>query len=554
MRCQRVGRKKNADARWLAFALLASLLLSGCASTSAYFIPPTAPATPSTEINFLIAPTSNPAEAAQPTPQAPAADPAVQGSGSGAAGIEQAPGVTPGTDPLSQAGTAPTPTAPGPSSAPLLYYTQAADTLRVVAVRFGVATSEITSPAPLPEEAPLPPNQLLIIPRRLFNTTSSQHLLPDSELVYSPSATSFDIAAYVEQAGGYLSGYTEWLQSTGTTSGAQVIQRVAIENSINPRLLLALLEYQSGWVYGQPQGQNGRDYPLGKVDLSYQGLFKQLVWAVNHLSVGYYYWREGRLLDLRFPDGISARLAPDQNAGSVALQYYLAQIYSSEQWVMALNLESGFPALYERMYGSPWMRAQTVEPLYPPGLQQPQLVLPFEKERLWSFSGGPHGAWEHEGSYAALDFAPASASPGCVETYAWATASASGLVVRSGRGIVVLDLDGDGHEQTGWVLLYLHVSTKGSAPVGTWVEAGDRLGHPSCEGGQATGTHVHMARKYNGEWIAADGPMPFVLSGWLAHAGDAAYKGWLTRGEQTIEACTCGSFGTRIMRTSEDPY
>jgi hypothetical protein len=70
----------------------------------------------------------------------------------------------------------------------------------------------------------------------------------------------------------------------------------------------------------------------------------------------------------------------------------------------------------------------------------------------------------------------------------------------------------------------------------------------------ATGTHVHFARKYNGEWIAADGPMPFVLSGWMAHAGTEAYKGTLTRGDLVIAANTFGSYDTRIMRTADDPY
>jgi murein DD-endopeptidase MepM/ murein hydrolase activator NlpD len=199
------------------------------------------------------------------------------------------------------------------------------------------------------------------------------------------------------------------------------------------------------------------------------------------------------------------------------------------------------------------VRAQSVEPLYPPALTQPELILPFEMNRSWSFSGGPHGAWEHDGSYAALDFAPASSESGCQESSAWATASASGLVVRSGNGVVVLDLDGDGKEQTGWVLLYLHVSSDKRVPVGTWVDVGDRLGHPSCEGGMATGTHVHIARKYNGEWMAADGPIPFNLSGWEAHAGDAAYKGTLSRNGTTIEACTCGSAETVIRRTTDDP-
>jgi len=517
-----------------ALLLLALALLSVSCSTGGYFIAPTAEPTLPPELAFLF-----------DTPPAPEPAPTNDGHPLGALATPTAP-----SNPAPGA----TPSPPAVNTAPILYYTQAADTLPVVAVRFGVAAGEITSPDPLPQTALLPPNQLLIIPRRLANTTSSQRVLPDSELVYSPSAAGFDVIQFVNAAGGYLSTYTEWLQSTGTTTGAELVVRVATENSINPRLLLALLEYQSHWVYGQPTNLAESEYPLGHISLRQKGLYRQLVWAVNHLSVGYYNWREGRLINLRFSDGVSARLAPDLNAGTVALQYYFSQLYDGARWVEALNLETGFPALYAQMFGNPWERAQNVEPLYPPGLSQPRLILPFQKNRLWSYTGGPHGAWEHEGSYAALDFAPASSEPGCQESNAWVVASASGLVVRSGKGVIVLDLDGDGLEQTGWVLLYLHVSHKGRVPVGTWVDTGDPLGHPSCEGGSATGTHIHFARKYNGEWIAADGPMPFELSGWVAHAGEKAYQGTLTRGEETIPACTCGSFETRIMRTDEDPY
>ncbi len=38
------------------------------------------------------------------------------------------------------------------------------------------------------------------------------------------------------------------------------------------------------------------------------------------------------------------------------------------------------------------------------------------------------------------------------------------------------------------------------------------------QGGEVTGTHVHIARKYNGEWILADGPLAFNLEGWITHA------------------------------------
>ena len=141
----------------------------------------------------------------------------------------------------------PLPTTP-PEIAPILYYTQAADTLPVVAVRFGVQQDEITSTEPIPAQGFLNPGQLLVIPNRLGETTSSDQLMPDSEVVYSPSTTDFDIAAYLAKAGGKLSTYQEWHKSTGLISGASVITRVAEENSINPRLLLSLLEYQGGWV------------------------------------------------------------------------------------------------------------------------------------------------------------------------------------------------------------------------------------------------------------------------------------------------------------------
>jgi LasA protease len=447
----------------------------------------------------------------------------------------------------------PTPASVPVDTAPLLYYTQAGDTLPVVASRFGVEPDEINSPSgPIPLTGLLTPNTLLIIPHVLVNTTSSAKILPDSELVYSPSAVDFDVEEYINQAGGYLSTYREWLGSTQWTSGAEIISRIAIENSINPRILLALLELQSGWVYGQPTNPMQEDYPMGKVELSMKGLYPQLAWTVNQLSTGYYGWREGWMTDIQFSDGISARLAPDLNSGTVALQYYLAQLYNTPSWLGALDTNSGFPALYEKMYGNPWFRAMEVEPLYPPNLTQPDLILPFLIGQVWSYTGGPHGAWERDGSRAAVDFAPGSTESGCVASDAWIAAAAPGLIVRADHGAVVEDLDGDGNEQTGWNILYLHVDEM-RVTEGDWVETSDFLGHPSCEGGIATGTHVHIARKYNGEWISADGPLPFVLSGWTVHAGSVPYEGTMTKEDKIISSSVYGSYESRIVRTRGNP-
>lgn len=445
-----------------------------------------------------------------------------------------------------------TPTLPLVDTTPILYYVQAADTLRTVAVRFGVSPDEITSPDPIAKETFLTPSQLLIIPRRVLDTTSTQRLLPDSEIVFSRSTTDFDTLEFVKQAGGKLSTYSEWHKSTGNETGAQTLLRVATENSINPRMLLALMEYQSGWVSG-PGDPELNAYPLGRVDENEQGLYNQLVWAINQLSIGYYAWREGRLTTIQFPDGTNARLAPDLNAGTAALQYYFAQFLQGQDWLDALDPETGFVAFYEQMFGNPWERAQRVEPIFPPGITQPALILPFTRDVIWSHTGGPHGAWERDGAYAAIDFAPGANEPGCVESFAYVTAAASGLVVRSGNGVVALDLDGDGYEQTGWVLVYLHVSKTQRVAVGTWVGTGDHLGHPSCEGGFSTGTHIHLARKYNGEWMPADGPIPFNLGGWVAKLGSKAYEGTLTRDGVTIVASPLSAASSQIRRTENDP-
>jgi hypothetical protein len=57
-----------------------------------------------------------------------------------------------------------------------------------------------------------------------------------------------------------------------------------------------------------------------------------------------------------------------------------------------------------------------------------------------------------------------------------------------------------------------------------------------------------MARKYNGEWIPADGPVPFVLDGWVSGGLGREYDGTLSNGEQALEACSCRAPGNEVAR------
>lgn len=431
----------------------------------------------------------------------------------------------------------------------IIYSSQSGDSLEAVALHFDVSVSEITSTVDLPATGLLNPGTLLIIPNRLPQVaiTSSTQIIPDCEVVYSPCAQSFNIEQYVSTAGGYFSTFHEPLGNV-TISGAEGVKRMAFGSSINPRLLLTFIQYYTGWVLGQPDPGVDKSYPLGYQNPQYVGLYQQLRLLDRDLLAGYYGWRDGTLTGLTFPDGSTIRLDPTLNAGTVSLLYFFSKHLNYEDWLKTIDPQIGFPALFNEMFGDPFSRAQETGPLFPPDMTQPPFTLPFEIGALWAFTGGPHPAWEQESAFAALDFAPAADDSGCVESNAWVVAVAPGLIVRSGDGFVLLDLDRDGFEQTGWVVLYQHIATKNRIQVNTMVNAGDHIGHPSCEGGTATGTNLHIARKYNGEWVTAGDQLPFVMSGWTAHAGSAAYKGTLTKGDQTIIANQTGTAESQIKR------
>jgi LasA protease len=430
---------------------------------------------------------------------------------------------------------------------PVTYWSQSGDTLTALSLRFGVSPDQITPAQPI--SGLLTPGQLLTVPNLLGEAPYSSALLPDSAIIYSPESVSFPIDAYITQAGGYLSTYKEVVDTGEWLTGAEIVQRVALESSINPQVLLAFLEFRSGWVRGQPFSTSQVDYPIGFYVPDYHGLYLELALVAKELNIGYYGWRQGTLTDLIFPDYTHVRISPGLNAGSVALQTLSSKFYRQQaDWLEALNGPQGFLALYNEMFGDPWLAASMVEPLFPPGLVQPTLELPFASGEFWSLTAGPHIAWRTGTPRGALDFAPITGEPHCAISTAWVTASAPGLVVRSERGVVALDLDGDGLEETGWVLVYMHVAEEGRVPSGTWIETNTPLGHPSCEGGQATGTHVHLVRKYNGEWLAADGPLPMVLSGWVAHASELPYEGTLEKDGRIVSARPDGSSGSTIVR------
>ncbi len=417
------------------------------------------------------------------------------------------------------------------------YTVQPGQTLGWIAMVFGCTVEEIVVANGLPDADSIVAGQTLVIPVNATETGPALKLIPDSELVYGPAYIHFDLPGFVTGQGGYLASYTDDAEGV-TLSGVEIVQLVSQRYSVGPRVLLALLELQSGWVTNPYPAADTLIYPLGHVQDYYEGLFQQLSWAAIRLNGGYYGWKRGDHGTVRLLSGTRVAIAPGLNPGTAGVQNCLAELATALDGWQTLVGADGFLATYQRLFGNPF--AYTVDPLLPSDLVQPELRLPWESGQTWYFTGGPHGGWGNDTDRAALDFVPDNEPVGCAPSDEWATAAASGLVLRSENGEVVIDLDGDGFEQSGWTLLYLHMYTQDRVAVGTYVQRGQRIGHPSCEGGFSEATHLHFARRYNGEWIpAGSGPAPMALSGWTAHEDEMPYDGTMTRGSEERVACEC---------------
>jgi len=441
----------------------------------------------------------------------------------------------------------PTPTevmpTPLPTREPFLpgtlvdYTAQTGDTLEALAVRFNTTVQEIREANPIipNDTTTMPPGMPMQIPIYYQPAWGTPYqIIPDSLFINGPAQIGFDAGDFVREQPGWLKNYKGYFDGKNL-SGGDLVAAIGEQYSVSPRLLLALVEYYAGGLTDPEPRVDVDRYPLGYRSSTHQGLTNQLIWTANKLNNGYYAFRLGRLTSLDLPDGRLVVPDPWQNAATVALHNLFTLTNTPQSFDLAVSGE-GFARTYRELFGDPWAN---VEPHIPASLHQPVLTLPFRPGHAWAYTGGPHTGWGTGLPFSAVDFAPPSTQSGCAAASEPATAVADGVIARRGDASLWLDLDGDGDIRTGWVVFYLHLANSSLAPLGKEVKAGDPLGLPSCEGGSATGTHVHIARMYNGEWIpAGSGVLAFQMDGWVAVDGEEPYKGFLVRYGEEVRAST----------------
>lgn len=428
---------------------------------------------------------------------------------------------------------------------------QAGDTLTGIARQYATTVETLLKLNTLPNPDILAIGQVILLPDVPTEETPNLPLIPDSRFVRGFEGARFDVAAVVDSATGYVRVAVDSItdraadggSSDNTFDAAQVIDRVSREYSVDPRLLLAMLEYRAGWLTRTDITETQKTHPLISAEVSTidrTGLYRQLAWLSNELNRAYYGYKYDGWRIIEFNDGQRLNIADGLNAASAAVQYVLGLNNTFDLWRRDVSLE-GFSATYQRLFGDAFDGAPPSS-VPESGLVQPELSLPFTQGEVWFFTGGAHGGWGSGSAWSAIDFAPPDERTDnrlCYASAFWAVAVADGVIARSENGAVALDLDGDGDESTGWVIFYLHLAAEGRVAAGQRVTRGDNIGRPSCEGGFSTATHLHVGRKYNGEWIPTqcfacfdrDPVPPFTMSNWtVVGLRGQEYQGYIVNG------------------------
>jgi murein DD-endopeptidase MepM/ murein hydrolase activator NlpD len=367
------------------------------------------------------------------------------------------------------------------------------------------------TPAPAPTALP-PPTPLPIDP-----------LFHNARLTYAPDFYTPEIQALFEQ-------YRSPLRETSFRIGdrrhslAETLVNLSSLYNLNPRLLLALLEYQSGLISSSAPTPDQLAWAAGyRGDGgNRRGLYNQLRWANRELRWAMRDYAERvdfGLPPLEFADGTRLAVNADVSLSWYMLARVLAPTTTSDRLGRELD---GLVQTYRELFGDPrpapddW--PAPAEPFLHYPLDRPARITSFfdheapflrangslisfwgRREEFLSYDG--HTGWDY-GSF----------PPDQV------LAAAAGRVVFAGNSddgcatparAVIID-HGNGYRTLYWHLASLAVST------GDEVGQGEALGI-SGSSGCVTGPHLHFQVQYLGRDIdpfgwCGDGPDPWAAN------------------------------------------
>lgn len=343
-----------------------------------------------------------------------------------------------------------------------------------------------------------------------------------SEETGAPGASAFfDVQAFLARQPGILKDYND-----GRYRAAQVIQGYGTYYSLDPRILLTLLELvphlitsssPDAAVLRQPFGSSGPD-----------GFASQIDWAAREVRAGFGPYSKAP--EVQFKDGSSATLRLDQDPSLLAVQRFLAGGRTQSEWTA---LSDQYTPLFLQLFGA---KPETVTPAPAPSAGRPFLGLPWPRVYP-AVAGDPlarqpvrmvHSSY-FDHAYPTVDRGPdgnnfvvnylnqgnvsynshdandyyfpdrpagtpiVAAADGIA--YAW-TARGNGVVIRHSGAYA-------GYETVYWHLDAFEQKFSGLIDTGKGVpvRAGDYLGTSGKSGFTDGGAHLHFEVRHNGKQV-----------------------------------------------------
>ena len=353
------------------------------------------------------------------------------------------------------------------------------------------------------------------VPQAVNNALTKQQIIYDYD-----EMLNFDLDGYLKSQAPHLLEH------------AEVISHYAGYSSISPKLLIALMEQESG-VVTDSKTQAKLDRPFGILS-SKVGFREQVEDISSRLASEFY---KGHSFS---ETGINEKLTTDRDAIK-ALKAILAPKYQSNaDSALKANETAHHKAvisvgqLYNKLFGDSdhKVKARTANQSKIANIDN-YFQLPYLVGETWR-NGGSHTN-TGSGSYpqSSLDFNDGGRW-GDNLRHIWVTAAAPGRVkYHSSCFMEVIHEDG-------WSTTYYHLEniqygTNANVSRNTRIaNYADTYNQALCDGGQSSGPHLHFSLKRNGQFYHLNG---IKLSGYTVDTGRDSYDGncnyfWLERGGQ----------------------
>ncbi len=406
--------------------------------------------------------------------------------------------------------------------------------LAILAVVLTLTLSPRQSPGRTPTPAPTSASWIFS-PPTVRSTGEPAALLDDERLLYAPGWGTLEVRRFLERRDGVLDSQRLWIGDMEMPV-ADVITGLSLHYGISPKVMLTLLEVQSGLIDDPNPSPEALDWAMGFRDEEARGLESQLDWAARELYRGMRDYPDADSLLLT--DERSIPLPVGINMGSYAVMRIVAQ--TGDEALLQRFQRSGpnsFVQTYIRLFEEdprlPW--AEVPAPASQPFLTNPyegdfEVTSIFDHQRpflsydgtLISYMGDDafglpydgHNGWDY-----ALDFETPvlAAADGLV---AWAGNSDDNCATPA-RGVIV-------DHRNGYHTIYWHMDRVDVQP-GQRVAQGEVLGLAGASG-CAEGPHLHFGVHFLGRQVDPEGWCGSAKDPWAGHpAGMASAWLWADR-------------------------